>query len=507
MYATRGEHRIRAGRRCDRGVVAGDAVETLVCLRDSMQLRIACEFLIVAALCVSQETTFLRPSALMAMEQARTGISRADINWTIAHPRETTGAQGKPMHYRTVIVDSRIAEFNNGTDDGVTAETEDGAPVRGQLLALYAPGQRWEFSERSLTGDLWEDNRPTNVADVRCVGLLPRPALVDGDPGETLWKYPKQQNVPRRYRQKQVGEVFEVDMLVPDESRIVRWIIDPRVGWNPTRCQAIEDGRVAAESVTEYGEFNGTWLPVACSYFNGKGELITCVEVQGAKINTPDIPEFLEPEFIGLEPGIHVSSRKHGAMTYAGQGRLVTHDEYRELVADGQIKTSQRLSEFVTRLEREYWERKAAEYAAGQTAAATPDVIPAGVTTSRPARPVTSAPTPATDDWERYTRDFIARYKLDEGQTNSAMRILRDCQQQRDHYLRVQKSRLEALEHKAAEGDESVRQKARDELARVRKPVDEIFEKRLKPALEKLPTRAQRQAVNEPAAETTPGKS
>lgn len=125
-------------------------------------------------------------------------------------------------------------------------------------------------------------------------------------------------------------------------------------------------------------------------------------------------------------------------------------------------------------------------------------------------------PAPKSDanfesEWEQYTRQFIEKFQLNDEQTQKALDILKDCQEQGERYLRSKESQLSGLEARsqaaaqnpgkdgkaAGRGDEQ--NKIQQERQKLFEPLSKIFEKQLKPRLERLPTRAQRKA-----AETNP---
>ncbi len=106
--------------------------------------------------------------------------------------------------------------------------------------------------------------------------------------------------------------------------------------------------------------------------------------------------------------------------------------------------------------------------------------------------------------WEAYVRDFIQRYQLDEGQTQRAQGILKDCQEMANRLIQKRKPELERLDRQLQElgqSSDADKLKQLSELNQKRtklfEPVNEIFEKQLKPRLERLPTRAQRQAAEQ----------
>ena len=104
--------------------------------------------------------------------------------------------------------------------------------------------------------------------------------------------------------------------------------------------------------------------------------------------------------------------------------------------------------------------------------------------------------------WEKYVREFIERYKLNDEQTQKAHAVLEDCVSQRDRYLRGNKEQIEQLDQQIAELKKSKNKDKAKSLAalterrnKLTAPIDQIFEERLKPRLERLPTRAQRRAA------------
>lgn len=113
--------------------------------------------------------------------------------------------------------------------------------------------------------------------------------------------------------------------------------------------------------------------------------------------------------------------------------------------------------------------------------------------------------------WDRYVEEFIQRYNLDDAQQQQARTILADCKKQATRYLEGRKSRFERLEQQLAalqaQKDPADAKKRSAEIAELNRqrqemhePVARIFEKQLKPRLERIPTRAQRRAAEEAAA-------
>lgn len=110
--------------------------------------------------------------------------------------------------------------------------------------------------------------------------------------------------------------------------------------------------------------------------------------------------------------------------------------------------------------------------------------------------------------WDKYVADFIVRYTLDEEQQQKAHTILDNCKAQASRYLRGKESLMTQLDAQLEEAKKSTDKEKASAISSIQKkrsdleaPVNDIFEKSLKPRLEKLPTRAQRKAEEQAAAE------
>lgn len=106
-------------------------------------------------------------------------------------------------------------------------------------------------------------------------------------------------------------------------------------------------------------------------------------------------------------------------------------------------------------------------------------------------------------EWEQYTKQFIERYKLDDEQKTKAMQILKDCQDQGNRYVTSRKARIEAIDEELKKlGNDAnaaeQRKKLTEQRGKLLDPLTQIFERQLKPRLEKLPTRAQRRDAENP---------
>jgi hypothetical protein len=105
-------------------------------------------------------------------------------------------------------------------------------------------------------------------------------------------------------------------------------------------------------------------------------------------------------------------------------------------------------------------------------------------------------------EWERYVRDFIRKYTLDADQTERAWKVYRGCKERADQYLARKTEEIARLdaELRKAPGDQELRRKR----AALREPLDQIFERELRPGLERIPTAHQREQAKARAAASQP---
>ena len=442
-----------------------------------------------------------KPSALMALEQARLAIRKADVNWNRSDFFSEFSC-GEKKYKRSIISGREIAFFELGTADGTTAWTENGEPVSAPRAELLKEDSWWRFDRTDLYAFLWEGKgniRMMVIDDLRTAGLLPIPFTAT-TVQEALWLHPKQSQSPRRYRQRLVEGIYEVEMLMSDTDTVYKWYIDPELGWNPLRCEGIYQGRVFAESICEYDQHGDVWFPVSAAYLNSVGDLVTLIEVESVTVNSADIPDELTPDILGMGNGMPVLPQRGGRRVPPGSGNLLygtggslfTIKQYSQLKKKGLIETSPILIE---------WQRRVKEHTRAMNRRAKE--TPGGADAVEPQQPKAwrlSSPLIVRNkvdvEWDKYTADFIKRYKLDEGQRQVAGRILRDCKEQRTRYLRSRRAQIAKLE-----GRLSGQKLAKDrhelliELERINSPIHEIFEEQLKPRLDKLLTRKQRKAV------------
>lgn len=151
-----------------------------------------------------------------------------------------------------------------------------------------------------------------------------------------------------------------------------------------------------------------------------------------------------------------------------------------EQAAAGRERRERRMTEF-----RERRGRRRGENATSQPA------LGASPEKREVAEDVKAAAPPPLHPWEKYVREFIARYELTDGQSNAALAMLKDVQGRAGQVEKLQADRTAAAN---AVRDAEARKKA---LAELNKPYDELFGE-LKRRLDSLLTAAQRAKSGEP---------
>ena len=106
-------------------------------------------------------------------------------------------------------------------------------------------------------------------------------------------------------------------------------------------------------------------------------------------------------------------------------------------------------------------------------------------------------------EWEAYTRDFITRHQLNDEQAQKAWNICAACQEQARAYVASRRADFEELDQQMASArasgsltDPPSMQKLESRREKLMQPVTRVFDERLKPRLDRIPTRKQRAAAD-----------
>lgn len=386
--------------------------------------------------------------------------------------------------------------IDQGDAEGVVVLGRDGspAPSRGHRPRYYLRqgGELWEHTERAAGAyvhNVQDDDDPFGVIDLRNCGLNPTKPFADLN--ELEQRFARLGYPPLKYTET-TQEGLHVVTGVSGQSKY-RWWIDPAKDWNVVRTAILRDDAIFAEARFALARFDGIWFPQRVEYFPGPAgevEASLVLEVFAAEFNCPEHPTTFTPADIGVEPGMSVTyvDPENPRLLYWDGQTTVSIEEFAERQERGEVEEGATLKRELARLHEENELR----HAAARARTAAPTSAPA---TTQPAdlwRTYES-------EWEAYTRRFIAHFALEDDQTTRALAILKDCQQQAASRLVRLRPRIRAHEERVAALRAAGRPLSAEvtaSLAAHRKslvgPIDEILESRLKPRLDRLPTRKQR---------------
>lgn len=415
---------------------------------------------------------FELPEPLRRFEAARAAIQNADVRWSVVDSQSWTHP-GEAVRYRT---------FHGGPDTAVfPLDPYDGVPVRtrlkdGTIKETPQAATTWLKN----TDGLWEyrvDSALVFQRDIPFAPLMPPDIRLIGM--STGYGVVTQGRIGSVFSAFADGVVFSEDTR--DGYAIVtatttggsktRYIIDPETGWNALRIESFDAaGRLRSSVSTRYELRGDVWFPTSCEAVDETtGEIRYSVQIESAEVNSPDLPPRLEPEHIGIQNGMTVvpRDRKRSQLTFL-DGRLVPQDDVlHEAIASGRAKVGPKVVEFKRNQGR---------------------IDPIEIDDLRKVRVDRS-----TDEWERYTLRFIDQYQLNETQRQEALTILKRCQAERDEWMRENAPEIERLWSERGE-----RRSRPDFEIRLFKPVQDIFDRKLKPRLFKLPTSDQIEISRDP---------
>lgn len=407
----------------------------------------------------------------MRFYESRARLGTAEIDWSRRQFEGPTFQTEHTMFYTTRLSPKERALYSRGDEEGVMTRNDAGLPAQA------FPGAYMSFEGPDAVFDRWDGQHEASwmpkgsvrwTADLRALGALPW--FCYEDVHDAMWKDPGESPPPRSYMESVEGALRVVAARRADGT--LTWWIDPERGWQATRITFTRDGVLEREARIALARFGDHWFPQSVVYFsrgykNGT-EPCDVVSVDKAVFNDPRQPPVLTPADIGITPRMFIWL-KDNTMKKVGTGMW-----------DGTRITSTR-------------------FFPGMGAGV--QLVQHLLEKTRPVA-ATSQPAPPEAQWEAYTRRFIERYKLTDDQTQSALKTLADCQEQAQGYLSRHAAEFEKLAaaeaalRDATEPERAARLAAlREQQAKLHEPIDEIFEKQLKPRLEKLPTRKQRAAA------------
>lgn len=440
-----------------------------------------------------------KPAALVAAEQARdrAWLRTAHIEFSEHRtvPRDTDPPSLPPrvQYYTWRCAGDDYTTVYRGDDEGVVMRGLDGLPrddltYRGPMHFLVQGGEIWQHVEDDVTADILPDERTTfwRLWDLRTMGL--NPVVFGKDFGSEVERcaYPAPE-----YTTASENELTVVTAST-GSSRVVWWI-DPQKDNGIVRTAVWLDGKQIGETRYALEETDGVWFPRKIELYRlAAGDVTpsTVITILSAEFNRPYHPQSLTPASIGIEPGTTVICQTRAetpVMIWDGK-KLIGLDEYSARLQSGELRPGPTIT-------REH-ERLTVNHAND------------GIVSTQPVRSAVVLDVRILESqWEAYTRGFIVRYRLDTDQARKAWDLCRGCEEKARAYLAKRQREIEEWQQQA-DSAKSGRVSA-DRLGQLKErqtelaaPIERIFDDRLKPGLERLPTDAQRLAVREHSRRT-----
>ncbi len=412
----------------------------------------------------------------VVIEETVAGVERASfLTWRFAGP--------------DVIL------VNHGDENDIVIHDPAGGSAGGDyntsLHMLLKGDQLWQHHERSPLATVFRaDEFPplSELYDPRLLGLAPERTR------DTLEARVARQNLgPLLWESEPDGPLERVAVRIAgdkDDGAYVWWL-DPHKGWNPVRMQVIVNSTLLADIVVDlHDQGGGLWFPRKIeefTYQDGARRPFRVIDVRYAAFNRPNHPRSFTPTDIGVEVGTNLTMRDRTPfelLVWDG-ARGVPTSEFTERLSRGELElgpTRSRESARVGVLSRK---QHRYELLMQQLKELAMEVRPVAY---------------ELDAWEKYTAEFIKQSGLDDGQQERALGILKDCKNEAESFLSRKRSDIDALD---ARGTRMQREKITpldqwrvlyEDRQRLIAPLTDIFENRLKPRLDALLTREQREA-------------
>jgi hypothetical protein len=452
-----------------------------------------------------------RPAAFQKLESYWAALRTGQVEWSIVDQTIALDEYAGETRFQTSkFAGSDRIVIQRGNKDGVVMKEEGGAPAsevgKEPIYTLETGAQSWFRYENPLRDATIYPREGTGAADIW--RYLPgwHDALRTGSSPST-WKFDEGRD----------GGLDVVAVNKGDGITTTYWL-DPQRGGLPVRARTEHDeGGWWSESRSTLKQFDGVWFPEVVEIYSSRykdgREPDGIIRVCSATFNRPEHPQRLTPADIGMEPGIGVEVR--GAdmklqMSGKWDGeKVVSFEEFAERLRRGEVTEGPNFIRAAVKAQAEGVQQR---LAAGETEGGVAAILRGSMTFEQAREALLLTPKQYESLWEAYTKAFIKTYQLNEEQTQKALSILKSCQEQGEAHISKYKSDLESLDQRVKaltnlKGEErsKVEAEIRRERVRLLKPLNDIFERDLKPRLDKLPTRAQRKAAEE--AEERPGQA
>lgn len=447
---------------------------------------LAAAFGVAAQTPVVDETSV--PAPLIACEEARKAwVGR--FQWQIS----TFRAQDSATIVRRYI--STIARNGDWGLEEVLAEPK----TDGSLPMAFVRNREgdWDYPVSGSFAGWYTDPAQSSMerrgCDIRWTAIFPDRDTIKPSKGfRAIYNDPMYPI--ERWTTSRAGDVYTV-RGTGRGGALFEYTIDSARDWSIERAR-FKYGPTSQEMRAQLELVDGKWLPVRSEYLVN-GEVQHRVEITGASVGPEAAPPSLDLGSFGAEPGVQISIQDADLPPHLDAGGppvwngeyLTSFDQWREDLKRGLREWG---PSFKILHATKQWPTS---HPSDQARAAT--VL---VQRQLEARVLRGQ---KTGLWREYVEAFIKRFELDAAQSEKAMQVLADCERLADEYLTRKEPAIKQIigeRHAAQErGDPTQVSKLKDRLAGLLGPLDDIFEKRLKPRLEQIPTRAQLLKVAVPA--------
>lgn len=370
----------------------------------------------------------------------------SQIEWTLSHFGGYD--DGLVERYITRTVGDTLWESNLGDANGFHRIAFVNLPPKGtplEDLAKYMVPREEDAGTRNkliFEGDVWyisKAERPFSGSvtslDERS-GALPNDFAAAGIMAGTefgtgvlgVWPLELEKFPSAEFSSERLGSL---DVVTAEwDNRRLEWHLDTKKGGLPVYAAFYRGDRLSRWSETEYSRIDGEWFPASTRFFRHDEETPRkVIDVQSATFDEPWHMQEIVPEDIGVLFGTQLVAWPGGHKRWDGT-RLLTADEYNELVYIYGVRPDPRITEHLAELVKMTVE----EYSAWVDA--TAEWQRDKYYKKHGEAPWLALESPEKDEWDLYVEDFIKRHKLDEPRVKSAEALLKRAKGIRDAHIR-----------------------------------------------------------------------
>jgi len=433
---------------------------------------------------------------------AREFLATGELTWSARkYDADRAMYPNETRFYSAKFSPAEVVRVTHGNAAGEVSRSESGNVVTTRLQGtLWAEGQHWWHELDPILPATVKSAQGSMPYDPRTFGLSASPGC---PPASRL-----RENLGSQKCTEASDGPFTTLRFISEDGQATQFWLDPERGGAPVRVRTEWANGRRFEARYKLAERDGVWFPTEAVFYDSEFENGASptqeMMIIGATFNRPEHPLTLGPEEIGVVSGGALHLRQPDGSIRPGVwggDRIMTDEEYSAAVRAGLAADDPRLALSARMNNLRQGERlQRLLERSGERVDEFGRIVKIDPSSDKPR---TSMP---ESEWERYVRAFCEKYRLDEDQRQKAEAILEECKQlahQRADPLARKIDELNAPDAPPAE-DAAAVQKRREQTGQLRERIEkittEVFHTDLVPRIEKLPTRAQRRAVDGPAS-------